>query len=59
VNADPADSGYTRAILSPGVEFGMGDWSVYADVEVPVYQDYNGDQLAAPEAVKIIVSRNF
>jgi hypothetical protein len=59
VNADPADSGYTRAIVSPGVEFGMGDWSVYADVEVPVYQYYNGDQLAGPEAVKIIVSRNF
>jgi hypothetical protein len=59
VNADPGDSGYTRAIVSPGVEFGMGDWSVYADVEVPVYQRYNGNQLAAPEAVKVILSRDF
>jgi hypothetical protein len=59
INADPSDSGYTRAIVSPGVEVGMGDWSVYADVEVPIYQFYNGNQLAAPEAVKVILSRNF
>lgn len=59
VNANPDDSGYTRAIVSPGVELGVGDWSVYADVELPVYQYFNGNQLAAPEAVKLIVSRNF
>ena len=58
-SANPGDSGYSRAIVSPGVEIGMGDWSLYGDVEVPVYQAYNGDQLAAHEAVKLILSRNF
>jgi hypothetical protein len=59
VNADPADSGYTRGIVSPGVEVGAGDWKLYGDVEVPVYQNYVGDQLAAHEAFKVILSRNF
>ncbi len=58
-NADPADSGYSRAIASPGVEVGLNDWTVYGDVEIPIYQFYNGNQLAAPEAVKVIVSRSF
>jgi hypothetical protein len=59
LNADPADSGYSRLIFSPGVEVAMGDWALYGDVEIPIFQYYNGDQLAAPYAVKVILSHAF
>ncbi len=57
--SDPVDSGYSRGIIAPGVEIATGDWTFYGDVEVPVYQFYVGNQLAAPAAVKLILSRNF
>jgi hypothetical protein len=59
VNADPENSGYTRGIVSPGIEVSLADWKLYGDVEAPVYQHYIGNQLAAHEAFKLILSRNF
>ena len=56
--ARPA-SGYERLILSPGVQFATGDWRAYGDVEFPVYQRVNGNQLVAPVQFKIAVSRSF
>jgi hypothetical protein len=58
-SADPIASGYERLLLSPGVEFDFHPWSVYADVEIPVFTDYRGDQLAASSAFKLIVSYHF
>jgi hypothetical protein len=58
-NGDPVNTGYSRLIVAPGVEFDRGDWKFYADVEVPFYQDMNGHQLIAPAALKFILSRNF
>jgi hypothetical protein len=59
INGDPVNSGYMRVIASPGIEVDKGNWKVYADVEVPVYQDMNGNQLISPVAVKFIVSHPF
>ncbi len=59
VNANPDNSGYTRGIVSPGIEIAAGDWKLYGDVEAPVYQNYKGNQLSAHEAFKLILSRNF
>jgi len=56
---DPGNTGYTRLILSPGFEIDRGNWKLYADVEVPVVQHMNGNQLVAPVALKFIVSRNI
>ena len=48
-NADIAQtSGYQRIMLSPGVQFDMHPVSFYADVEVPVFQDFRGNQVVAP-----------
>jgi len=58
-NADPADSGYTRFLLSPGIEVSYGKARIYGDVEVPVYQQVNGDQLTAPALLKFMVSYRF
>jgi hypothetical protein len=57
--ANPDGSGYTRVMLSPGIQVSSGLWSLYGDVEVPVYQHINGDQLVAPVLFKMIVSRSF
>jgi len=33
--------------------------SVYADVEIPVFQDYRGNQLVASALVKVVLSYHF
>jgi hypothetical protein len=58
-SAGPSGSGFERLILSPGVEFHFHPFSVYTDVEIPVFTDYRGDQLAASSAFKVIVSYHF
>lgn len=59
VAGDNVNSGYDRALISPGVEFDTANWKVYGDVEFPVYQHVNGDQLTAHELFKLAVSRRF
>lgn len=54
--ADPANTGYDRVLVAPGVEFDTGAWKLYGDVEFPLYQSVRGDQLVAPEQYKLIVS---
>ena len=47
---DPEDgvaSGYQRLLLSPGVEFHLHPFSLYVDMELPVYEHTTGDQLIA------------
>ncbi len=46
-------------MLSPGVEFHIHPVKIYADVEIPVLQHFNGDQLAAPVMVKVSASYMF
>ena len=57
--AAPEDSGYQRVLLSPGVEFNLHPLKVYADVEIPVYQNVTGNQLVAPALFKLSVSYMF
>jgi hypothetical protein len=57
--ANPSNSGYERLLLSPGVEFHIHPVKIYADVEIPVLQHFNGDQLAAPLMVKVSASYMF
>jgi len=58
-SAIPVASGYQRILLSPGVEFDINQISAYADVEVPVYQHFTGNQLVAPLLLKVIVAYSF
>jgi hypothetical protein len=53
---DPANTGYQRVMVSPGISLGLQQWKLYADVELPVYQHVNGNQLIAPYALKFIAS---
>jgi len=59
VNAANGDSGYQRLLVAPGLELDLGQVRFYGDVEVPVYQDVNGQQLVAPRQYKLILSYSF
>jgi hypothetical protein len=51
----PAYHGRPRAAPSSRAKA----WKVYGDVEFPVYQRVNGNELIAPVQFKLIVSRSF
>ena len=54
VNASPADSGGTTVYLSPGLGFAIGERAkAYAFVQIPVYQNLNGYQLAPRYTVSV------
>ena len=57
--ANPEGSGYSRILISPGLQFNTGPWKLYGDVEFPVYQDVHGEQLVASQLFKLQVSRRF
>jgi len=56
---DPLNTGYTRALIAPGLALTVNSWKLYADVEVPVYQHVTGNQLVGSAAVKLIASYSF
>jgi hypothetical protein len=58
-SANPVASGYERVLLSPGIEINLHPIMVYADVELPVYERFTGEQLAASYLVKMVVSYKF
>ncbi|SPE57169.1 hypothetical protein SBV1_2670016 [Verrucomicrobia bacterium] len=61
-NDDPAAgpaSGYQRILLSPGIEFHVDRVSIYADAEFPLFQNFTGNQLAAPVLFKVSFSFMF
>jgi len=55
----PGDSGYRRLLVSPGFELALGGFRFIGDVQVPIYQYFNGDQLAAPIGYKLATMFNF
>ena len=59
VNANPPNSGYTRVLVAPGVEYVLSGVKLYSDVEMPIYQYVRGDQLTAPVLVKFTVGYTF
>jgi hypothetical protein len=58
-SAHPVASGFQRVLLSPGIEVDVHKVKFYADVEVPVYQNFTGNQIAAPLAVKATLAYEF
>ncbi len=56
---DPANTGYTRLLISPGMELSVGNVKVYADVALPLYTNARGNQLFANEMWKVNASYYF
>jgi hypothetical protein len=58
-NSDRPNSGYRRLLIAPGVEYAVRQVRLYGDVEVPVYQKINGDQLISPVSLKLMAAWLF
>lgn len=56
-----SDSGYQRVMFAQGFELHMYrvPLSFYADVEVPVFQDFRGNQMAATQLFKAMLNYHF
>ncbi len=59
VQADTPDSGYQRVLAAPGLELDVGKLKLYADIEFPLYQNVNGNQLVTPHFFKFIMAYSF
>jgi hypothetical protein len=57
--SNPVASGFQRLLAAPGLEFDARGFTVNAEVGLPVWQHFTGDQLAASVLLKISVSRRF
>jgi len=57
--ANPADSGYSRLLLSPGVDVALQNWTLHAEVDLPVTQNVIGNQLIAQQLIKTSISYRF
>ena len=64
--SNPGDTGYDRLFISPGIDItkvvddqNNRTFKLYGDVEVPVYQQTNGNQLVAPYLFKIVAGYTF
>ena len=58
-NADHDNSGYTRLLISPGFEYDINAVKLYGDLEVPIYQNVNGNQLVPPVLAKFVIAYSF
>jgi len=55
----PVASGFERLVLSPGIEIDRHPFKVYSDVELPVYQRFTGNQLAASLLFRLEIGYMF
>ena len=58
-DANPGDSGYSRVLISPGVDVNINSWTLHAEVDVPIYQNVIGNQLTAPALIKTNIAYSF
>jgi len=55
-----ASSGSTLFFVSPQINYvAKGDWYISGMVDLPVYQNFKGTQLAAGTGLTLIVSKTF
>lgn len=64
--SSPNDTGYDRLLIAPGIDFtkviddaNNNTLKLYGDVEIPIYQRTNGNQLVSPALFKVITSYTF
>jgi hypothetical protein len=65
-NADPANTGYERLLIAPGINIRLNKVRLYADIELPIYQHTNSDvtpgasgQLVAAKQFNATLSYDF
>ncbi len=55
----PVASGFERLLISPGIECDLHPVKVYTDIELPLYEHFTGNQVAAPVLFRLNVSWMF
>jgi hypothetical protein len=55
----PVASGFERLLVAPGIEFDVHPLKVYSDIELPLYEHFTGDQVAASVLFRLNVSCMF
>jgi len=58
-DSSPGDSGYSRVLISPGLDVNIDNWTLHAEVDVPIYQNVIGNQLTAPDLIKTNIAYSF
>jgi hypothetical protein len=57
--SNPLNSGYSHAYFAPALQLNFGELRTYFDVEFPLYQNTNGNQLVPTRIYKLILGYNF
>jgi hypothetical protein len=57
--SNPVASGFERLLVSPGVELDVHPLEVYCDVELPLYEHFTGNQMAASVLFRLNMSYMF
>jgi len=57
--ANPQNSGYQRILLAPGFQIDIHPIRIYADAEMPAFNDVVGQQLISQVLVKVNISYMF
>jgi hypothetical protein len=52
----PVASGFERLLVAPGIEFSLHPVKVYTDIELPLYEHFTGNQVAASVLFRLSVS---
>jgi hypothetical protein len=55
----PVASGFERLLAAPGIEFDYHPVKIYADVELPLYEHFTGNQVAASVLFRLNVAYMF
>jgi len=58
-NSDKDNSGFNKYFADPGLQVDADSWRLVTAFGIPFYQNYNGNQLAAPVLVKVQVAYRF
>jgi hypothetical protein len=58
-SASPVSSGFVRVLAAPGLELDCHPFKVYADVELPLYYHFTGDQLVARSLFRLSATYMF
>ena len=57
--SSPLNSGYSRILLSPGLDLGFQNWILHTEIDVPVFQNVVGQQLVALVLFKASIAYAF
>lgn len=53
------NSGYFRTFIAPGLQVNIDQVRIYSDIQFPVYQNLNGNQLAVSKIFKLVIGYKF